>query len=191
MKTYSYLARLLLALCAFVCFHSPPARAADAVPTVTTDREDYPPYSVVWITGAGFQSDETVSNQVVQVAGPAAGTAYEPWEVVADTNGGFETSWFVFTDDLANTTLQLTSTGESSGLSAQATFTDGTTPLPLRSDSTTCIFGGSSSQTIDATFGSSISTLAFTATTTYDFFSPPLGSSQALTGGNRLEQHSG
>src|SRR6266511_101785 len=96
MKTYSYLARLLLALCAFVCFHSPPARAADLVPTVATDREDYPPYSVVWITGAGFQPGETVSNQVVQVEGPDAGAAYEPWGVVADANGNFVTSWYVF-----------------------------------------------------------------------------------------------
>jgi len=54
MKTYSYLARLLLAMCALICFQLPLAHAADSVPTVTTDQEDYPPFSVVWITGSGF-----------------------------------------------------------------------------------------------------------------------------------------
>jgi hypothetical protein len=96
-------------------------------PTVTTDRQDYPPFSTVDITGTGFQPGETVSNQIVQIVGPAVGTAYAPWEAVADTNGGFVTTWYVFTDELLNTTLQLTSTGESSVLTAQTTFTDSTT----------------------------------------------------------------
>src|SRR5262249_34208542 len=52
------------------------------------------------------------------------GTAYEPWEVTADADGNFTTTWFVFSDELANTTLQLTSIGESSALTAQATFSD-------------------------------------------------------------------
>jgi len=53
MKFGSLLPRLLLALCALICLQLPLARAADA--TVTTDQEDYPPFSVVWITGTGFQ----------------------------------------------------------------------------------------------------------------------------------------
>ncbi|MEO5802719.1 MAG: hypothetical protein ABIR24_04255 [Verrucomicrobiota bacterium] len=97
--------------------------------TVITDKEDYPPYSIVWISGAGFQPGETVRNQITQVAGPAPGTAYEPWEVVADTNGNLETEWFVFSDELLNTTLKLTSTGLSSGISANTLFTDAGTSL--------------------------------------------------------------
>src|SRR6185503_13106067 len=100
------------------------AQGAAGAATVVTDKEDYPPYSVVYITGAGFQAGETVSNQVVQIAGPDAGAAYEPWGVVADTNGGFETEWLVFSDELLNTTLELTATGQSSGLIAKTTFAD-------------------------------------------------------------------
>src|SRR5881409_3871427 len=123
-KTGSFLAHLLLVVSAFICTQLPLAHAADSVPTVTTDQEDYPPFSVVWITGSGFQPGETVSNQVVQVEGPAPGTAYEPWGVVADTNGNFATSWYVFSDELLNTTLRLTATGQTSGLIAETTFTD-------------------------------------------------------------------
>ncbi|TAL04296.1 MAG: HYR domain-containing protein, partial [Verrucomicrobia bacterium] len=93
--------------------------------TLVTDKEDYPPYSVVWITGTGFQPGETVSNQVTQIEGPDAGAAYAPWGVVADTNGNFETGWIVFSDELIGTTLQITGTGQTSGLIASATFKDG------------------------------------------------------------------
>src|SRR5215831_4233257 len=75
------------------------AQTTDATASVTTDRQDYPPFSYVDITGAGFQPGETVSNQIVQIAGPSPGTAYAPWEVVADTNGNFFTTWYVFTDE--------------------------------------------------------------------------------------------
>src|SRR5262245_18152853 len=107
-KTTSCLVRLLLLVCALSCAQFPFARAADSVPTVATDQEDYPPFSVVWITGTGFLPWETVSNQVVQVEGPDAGAAYEPWGVVADSTGNFTTSWYVFSDELLDTTLRLT-----------------------------------------------------------------------------------
>src|SRR5262249_34858413 len=89
--------------------------------TVTTDQSDYSPFTLVGINGTGFQPGETVNNQIVQVAGPAAGTAYAPWTAQADANGTFTTSWLVFSDDLIGTTLQLTSSGQSSGLSASTT----------------------------------------------------------------------
>src|SRR6266581_1932308 len=95
--------------------------------TVTTDFQDYPPFSYVGIRGTGFQPGETVNNQVVEIAGPAAGTAYEPWTVQAGSDGSFTTSWYVFSYDLLGTTLQLTSTGQSSGLTATQTFSDGST----------------------------------------------------------------
>src|SRR6266511_1173947 len=77
----SRLARLLRVLCTLACFQLPLAHAA----TLITDLEDYAPFSYVQITGAGFQPGEIVSNQVVQVQGPAAGLAYSPWSVSADT----------------------------------------------------------------------------------------------------------
>src|SRR5262245_19848549 len=93
-------------------------------PTVMTDREDYPPFSVVYIDGYGFQPGETVSNLIVQVLGAAPGTAYEPWEIAVEPDGHFFTSWYVFSEELLNTTLELTSTGETSGRVAKTQFTD-------------------------------------------------------------------
>ena len=91
---------------------------------IITDRSDYAPGSIVTITGFGFQPGETVSNQVTQVVGPAAGTNYASWEVTANTDGRFTTTWFVFGAELLDTELQLSSIGESSGLGAQKTFSD-------------------------------------------------------------------
>src|SRR5437773_3112491 len=126
----SRLVNLLFGLYASACFHLLVARAADPVPTVITDLEDYAPFSFVQITGTGFQSGEIVSSQVVQVEGPAAGLAYDPWSVTADSQGAFHTTWYVFTDDLIGTTLRLTATGQSSGLTATTTFNDSATTCP-------------------------------------------------------------
>ncbi len=70
MNICSRMARLLRVLCTLACFQFFVARAADSAPTVTTDLEDYAPFSYVQITGAGFQPGEIVNNQVVQVQGP-------------------------------------------------------------------------------------------------------------------------
>src|SRR6185436_8372189 len=106
MKSKNLVIRTVFALCA-LCFVQLTTFSALAQATVTTDKEDYAPYSIVYITGAGFAPGETVSNIVVQISGPAAGAIYDSWTVVADTNGNFETEWFVFSDELLNTTLEL------------------------------------------------------------------------------------
>src|SRR5215510_6287466 len=54
------------------------SQAALQAATVTTDQGDYAPFTVVTITGSGFQPGETINNQVTQIAGPAPGTAYAP-----------------------------------------------------------------------------------------------------------------
>jgi hypothetical protein len=90
--------------------------------TLTTDRDDYAPYSFVYISGTGFFPGETV-NLIVAESSPNPGV-FEPWNVVADENGSFETTWYVFSEDLIGATLQLTATGQSSGMTASATFTD-------------------------------------------------------------------
>ena len=59
--------------------------------TITTDQEDYQPYTYVYITGTGYAPGETVNMIVVQLSPNPA--SYEPWDVVADANGNFETSW--------------------------------------------------------------------------------------------------
>src|SRR2546425_7376013 len=123
-RNFRALIVLSFAMAGVLCPSLSMARKLPGEPTVTTDRQDYPPFSYVDITGTGFMPGETVINQIVQIAGPNPGTTYDPWEVVADTNGNYVTTWLVFSDDLIGATLQLTATGEWSGLSAQTKFSD-------------------------------------------------------------------
>src|SRR5207248_8266801 len=94
--------------------------------TLTTNLDDYPPYSYVYFSGTGFEPGETVNMIVVQL--DPNPTAYEPWDVVADENGNIEASWYIFSEELIGATMQATATGQSSGLTASATFTDGAVP---------------------------------------------------------------
>src|SRR5438874_686130 len=90
--------------------------------TLTSDQEDYPPYSYVYFYGTGFQPGETV-NMIVVELDPTQGS-FEPWDAVADENGEIYTSWYIFSSDFIGATLQATATGDSSQLTASATFTD-------------------------------------------------------------------
>ena len=100
-------------------------------PTLTTDREDYPPFSYVYFHGTGFQPGETV-NMIVVESDPIQ-QSFEPWDVVADENGEFDTSWYIFSSEFDGATFQATATGQTSQLTASATFTDangdGTMPV--------------------------------------------------------------
>src|SRR5262249_32214879 len=69
---------------------------------------------------------ETVNMVVVQLSPNPA--SYAPWDVVADTNGNFQTSWYIFTEDLIGATMQVTATGQTSSFTASATFTDAVPP---------------------------------------------------------------
>src|SRR5881409_2353444 len=92
-------------------------------PTLTTDREDYPPYSYVYFTGTGFQPGETVDMIVVET--DPVQQSFEPWTVVADENGNFTTSWYISSPKIfLAPRFQATATGQSSQLTASATFTD-------------------------------------------------------------------
>ncbi|MEI6675227.1 MAG: invasin domain 3-containing protein [Verrucomicrobiota bacterium] len=116
------LTRTLLLVLTCVGAWSGSVQAAD--PSVTTDKTDYAPGSTADITGAGFQANETVEVQVFNLTNPTdIGTEHDPWSVTADDNGNFQTTWYV-TEDEANTTLLLAATGQTSGLTAQMTFTD-------------------------------------------------------------------
>jgi hypothetical protein len=50
--------------------------------------------------------------------------SFDPWTVVADENGNFQTSWYVYSQDFNGATFLATATGESSQLTASVTFTD-------------------------------------------------------------------
>src|SRR5438876_8546907 len=82
--------------------------APNTEPTLTTDREDYAPYSYVYFHGAGFEPGETV--QMIVAETDPVQQSFEPWEVVADENGNFTTSWYVFSRDFNGATFQATAT---------------------------------------------------------------------------------
>src|SRR6266571_5196391 len=105
------------------------ARAA----SVTTDKADYPPGATAYITASGFQAGETVMFQVLHADGsPSTGADHDPWYVadgsVGDldgvVNGIIQTTWHVCEDDCVGSTLELTATGQTSGLIAKTQFTD-------------------------------------------------------------------
>src|SRR6266699_1424799 len=60
----------LLAACAAFWLLLNPAQAAETTPFVTTDQPDYPPGSIVSITGGGFTPGETVQCQVLTLTQP-------------------------------------------------------------------------------------------------------------------------
>src|SRR5262249_22522997 len=87
--------------------------------TLTTNREDYAPYTYVYFKGTGFQPGETV-NMIVVGTNPNQ-QSFQSWDVVADANGNFQTSWYIFSSDFIGTRFQATATGASSQLSAVVT----------------------------------------------------------------------
>ncbi|HTL78588.1 MAG TPA: hypothetical protein VL136_04200, partial [Candidatus Babeliales bacterium] len=94
----------------------------DEGPTLTSDQEDYPPYSYVYLTGTGFTPGETVDMIVVET--DPVQQSFEPWQVVADIDGNIYTSWYIFSTEFEGATLQATAAGETSQLTASTTFTD-------------------------------------------------------------------
>src|ERR1044071_6188121 len=95
---------------------------------VTTDAADYPPGRTVYISGGGFAAGETATCEVLHIADSGdnnTSTAHQPWTAVADDSGNISTTWDVpFDEDELGATLQLTATGQRSGLTTQTTFTD-------------------------------------------------------------------
>ena len=91
---------------------------------VNTDQVDYAPGSTVYINGGGFNAGENVSVQVVH--GDSTGTndpVHQPWTVLADANGAFQTAWEVGNDHLG-ASLQVLAFRGASDPAAQTAFTD-------------------------------------------------------------------
>src|ERR1051325_6977547 len=53
--------------------------------------------------------------------------------------------------------------------------------LPLRWEAGTCIYQASTSQTVEVAYGTNLTFLTFSGTTTYHFYSPPLSVPTPLT----------
>ncbi len=94
--------------------------------TVMMDQSVYYPGDTASITGSGYAPNETVNLNIVL----ATGTQATSWSVADDANGNFSTSVTMPSDGSWSSSsvnpLTLTATGQTSGLSAQTTFTDPT-----------------------------------------------------------------
>jgi hypothetical protein len=90
---------------------------------------DYTPGQTANLYAGGFNIGETVDFQINNLTN---GNVYTPWSVTdgsandldGATDGHIQTGWLV-PDDAAGSRLQVTATGETSGLTAANTFTDG------------------------------------------------------------------
>src|SRR5437867_12391859 len=108
------IARLFLVLCAAAFFQLPMALTAGSVPTVTTDKPDYPPGDTARITGTGFLPGEQVECQVLRLDAsfdPSLSATYHwrrPRPARADGP-----RW-----DAAGAALELTAVGQTSSLVA-------------------------------------------------------------------------
>lgn len=104
--------------------------SAPSGPSIATDQADYLPGTTAIITGSGFRPGETVTLQVLHADGtPSSGEDHAPWTVLADANGNVQSTWHVCEDDCVGSHLELTATGQDSGLTAQVRFTDAITTL--------------------------------------------------------------
>ena len=93
--------------------------------TLVTDSFDYQPGSRATIRGGGFSPSETVKLLVLHASNtPDTGADHLSWNVVADANGSFVTTWHVCEDDCKGQHLTVTATGQTSGFIAVAIFTD-------------------------------------------------------------------
>src|SRR5438552_338264 len=105
MEFRSRIARVFWVLCAAAFFQLALARGGDSVPTVTTDKPDYPPGDTAQITGTGFLPGEQVGCQVLRLDNPFdPNIEHLPWMVIADASGNFQSTWYV-TSDAAGATL--------------------------------------------------------------------------------------
>lgn len=88
---------------------------------ITTDADDYPPGSLVTITGSGFKPGETVTITLGEI--PKLDT-HPNVVVVADGTGGFSDRSFSPDSADLNVRFIATATGTTSGVRAVTTFTD-------------------------------------------------------------------
>lgn len=99
---------------------SPDEQAAGA--TVTTDKTDYQPGEMVTITGSGWTAGETVRLSIHKQSSDGADVELS---ATADEYGNILNKDFTVKQEHYGSSFTLTATGQSSGLTATATFTDG------------------------------------------------------------------
>jgi hypothetical protein len=95
------------------------------IATVRTDKEDYQPGDTVTVTGAGWEPGETVSLLFHEDLDPPAHPD-KTLSAVADSLGHIFNHEYGIDEADEGVRFTLTATGETSGRTAQATFTDAT-----------------------------------------------------------------
>jgi len=101
--------------------HTSAALYTSSAATVMTDKTDYHPGEIVVITGTGWQPEETVSLNIHRDTNDPPDTLLY---AVADASGNIQNSDYVVQEYDLGVSFLLTATGQSSGYTAQTTFTD-------------------------------------------------------------------
>src|SRR4051812_18881037 len=94
--------------------------------TLASDAAAYHASSQVTLNGSGFNANEIVEVQVLHSDSLInSSSAHQPWQVTADADGNFQTTWQVpsFPEEDRGA-LEAYATGLSSALAAQASFTN-------------------------------------------------------------------
>ena len=117
---------LFLALASMILFLGAlPAQAS--AQTIVTDKADYAPGEIVTVTGTGWLAGETVLLVFHSEPNTYGDITYFTF---ADENGNFTNSSFAPDISDIGATITVTATGQTSGLTAQTTFTDAPAGCP-------------------------------------------------------------
>ena len=119
-KRGGILSVLLLLIAAGLLLAVPAALSDTGLPTISTDKADYAPGETVTLSGAGWQSGESVNIYVNDSAGNSWSHESDP-DPAADDLGNLSYSFVLPTHFVAN--YSVSATGASSG-TATTTFTD-------------------------------------------------------------------
>ncbi|UCC44205.1 MAG: T9SS type A sorting domain-containing protein [Candidatus Zixiibacteriota bacterium] len=144
-RFHVFRARNLLLMVLLAVFVTGVGATSGQAASIATDRDDYPPGDSVIIYGYDFMPGETVHMTVMYHDSiPPTGPGQNPWDVVADGSGDFETFWIVPDSGYLNDTMLIEATGLESGLTASTTITDKSTELYFSSTipDSVCTGGG-------------------------------------------------
>src|SRR5438445_607440 len=90
-------------------------------PTLRTDKPDYSPGEIVTLMGEGWRPNESISINIHE----SSGDPDTNLTATADANGAFTNQQFIIQPSDQGVTFLATANGQTSGWTAQTTFTDG------------------------------------------------------------------
>src|SRR5437870_9107534 len=90
-------------------------------PTLRSDKPDYSPGEIVTLMGEGWRPNESISINIHE----SSGDPDTNLTATADANGAFTNQQFIIQPSDQGVTFLATANGQTSGWTAQTTFTDG------------------------------------------------------------------